>query len=66
MIINKREDLKNMWKIGEMETSISTQNLGLPSGTLSWRMYAKSYQRRVVPATGHTLKLVPYFNIVST
>ena len=24
MIINRREDPKNMWKIGEMETSICT------------------------------------------
>ena len=43
-----------------------TRNSGLPSRTLSSKMFAKSYPRRVVPATGRTLKLVPYFNIIST
>ena len=43
-----------------------TRNSGLPSRTLSSKMFAKLYPRRVVPATGRTLKLVPYFNIIST
>ena len=37
-----------------------TRNSGLPSRTLTSKMFAKSYPRRVVPATGRTLKLVPY------
>ena len=56
------------WKLDEsypckiVPATTRTRISGLPSRTLSWRMFAKSYPRRVIPATGRTLKLVPYFN----
>ena len=59
------------WKLDEsypcklVPATRRTRNSGLPSRTLSSRMFAKSYPRRVVPPTGRTLKLVPYFNITS-
>ena len=61
-----------IWKLDEsypcklVPATRRTRNSGLPSRTLSSRMFAKSYPRRVVPATGRTLELVPYFNIIST